>query len=70
MTLLNRYKSAHWTTFLFFIGAALSFAWGVFRVVHRHDNGGYLEAGICVIAFYIFDKNYRRHIDSLPTGQE
>jgi hypothetical protein len=70
VTLLNRYQTGAWTTLLLFIGIAVSFAWGVFRVVHRHDRGGYLESAICLIVLYTFDKNYRRRTESLKTGQE
>jgi len=70
VTLLNRYQTGAWTTLLLFIGIAASFAWGVIRVVHRHDRGGYLESGICLIVLYTFDKNYRRRTETLKTGQE
>jgi len=70
MNFLNRYQSAPWLTLLFFVGAAASFAWGIFRVVHRHDNGGFFEAAVCVIVFFYFNKNARRHPAPAKTGQE
>ena len=47
-----------------------SFTYGVVRVVHRHDVGGYLESGICIFVFYLYEKNYRRRTEPLKTGQE
>jgi cation transport ATPase len=70
MNLFNRYQSSPLFTLLFFIGASASFAWGIFRVVHRHDRGGYFEAAICVIVFFYFNKNARRHPPPAKIGDE
>jgi len=70
MNILNRYQSGPWLTLMFFIGAAASFAWGIFRVVHRHDRGGYFEAAVCVIVFFYFNKNTLRNPDTVKTGEK
>ena len=70
MNILNRYQSGPLLTLLFFIGAAASFAWGIFRVVHRHDRGGYFEAAVCVVVVFYFNKNARRHPEPAKTGEE
>ena len=70
MNLLKRYQTGPWTTLALLLAITASFTYGVVRVVHRHDAGGYLEAGICIFVFYTFEKNYRRRTEPLKTGQE
>ena len=70
MNLLKRYTTGPWTTLALLLAIVASFAYGVVRIVHRHDMGGYLESGICIFVLYTFEKNYRRRTEPLKTGQE
>ena len=70
MNLLKRYQTGPWTTLALLLAITASFTYGVVRVVHRHDAGGYLESGICIFVFYLYEKNYRRPTETLKTGQE